>query len=170
VAIDAQGEIHVMWRNSVAGARDMYASSSDDGGATFGKARKLGTGTWMLAACPMDGGTIVAVRDGLLTTVWRREGQVVLLGKDRRERVLGQGEQPWGAASGEGAFYAWIERRPGPLLLLAPDSERPQRVADGALDPVVAAAPDARGPVVILWETSRRGVATVLAQRAAIDE
>ena len=45
-----------MWRNSLDGARDMFVSESRDGGRTFSNARKLGSGTWPLKACPMDGG------------------------------------------------------------------------------------------------------------------
>jgi hypothetical protein len=45
-AFDPRGNLHVMWRNDLAGARDMYLVSSPDGGRTFGSPRKLGEGTW----------------------------------------------------------------------------------------------------------------------------
>jgi hypothetical protein len=45
-AFDPQGRLHVMWRNSLAGARDMYLSTSSDGGKTFAAAQKLGLGEW----------------------------------------------------------------------------------------------------------------------------
>src|SRR5207248_4727718 len=54
--IDAKGAIHVMWRNALEGARNMYVATSTDGGATFHGVEKQGTGNWMLEACPMDGG------------------------------------------------------------------------------------------------------------------
>ena len=57
VAIDAAGQILVMWRNWLGGSRDMYLTRSRDGVA-FSKPEKLGTGTWPLNACPMDGGGI----------------------------------------------------------------------------------------------------------------
>ncbi len=46
-AFDPRGKLHVMWRNDLAGARDMYLVSSPDGGRTFGPPLKLGEGTWL---------------------------------------------------------------------------------------------------------------------------
>jgi hypothetical protein len=43
---DPKGRLLVMWRNSIDGNRDMYLTISEDGGRTFGKAQKLGQGTW----------------------------------------------------------------------------------------------------------------------------
>jgi hypothetical protein len=72
VAYDPKGGLHVLWRNQIAGARDMYLIDSTDGGKTFGKAVKLGSGTWMLKACPMDGGGLAANAAGRVETVWMR--------------------------------------------------------------------------------------------------
>ena len=58
LAIDATGQIVVMWRNWLGGSRDMYLARSRDG-VTFSKPEKLGTGTWQINACPMDGGGLV---------------------------------------------------------------------------------------------------------------
>ena len=62
--MDAQGRVAVMWRNWLNGSRDMFAALSSDGGKTFATAQKLGSGTWKLNGCPMDGGSI-AVRSPL---------------------------------------------------------------------------------------------------------
>src|SRR5687767_10969435 len=58
VAFGESGKIVVMWRNLLEGNRDMYRAESVDGGKTFGAVKKIGAGTWRLAACPMDGGSI----------------------------------------------------------------------------------------------------------------
>jgi hypothetical protein len=47
-AFDPQGKLHVMWRNQLAGSRDMYLTTSADGGRSFAAAQKLGQGTWQL--------------------------------------------------------------------------------------------------------------------------
>ncbi len=47
VACDPKGGVHVMCRNELDGARDMYLLSSNDGGRTFTAARKLGDGVWL---------------------------------------------------------------------------------------------------------------------------
>jgi len=61
VAIDAAGEVAVMFRNEIKPtdatadtppARDMYVVRARRDGS-FGAAVKLGTGSWPLAACPM---------------------------------------------------------------------------------------------------------------------
>src|SRR4051812_16369185 len=57
-------EIYVMFRNWLNGKRDMYIVASSDGGASFGGAQKLGSGSWALNGCPMDGGAIAISRDG----------------------------------------------------------------------------------------------------------
>ena len=69
-AFGPDGTLHVMWRNSLKGARDLYLANSSDGGKTFGAAEKLGRGTWPLEGLP-DGrrggrrGARRASRDGL---------------------------------------------------------------------------------------------------------
>jgi hypothetical protein len=54
VAIDASGQVVVMWRNWLDGNRDMYLARSRDG-LGFSNPEKLGMGSWPLNACPMDG-------------------------------------------------------------------------------------------------------------------
>lgn len=65
-AMDGKGRVAVMWRNWLGGSRDMYAAMSDDYGKTFAPAQKLGSGTWKLNGCPMDGGAITFDADGRL--------------------------------------------------------------------------------------------------------
>jgi hypothetical protein len=154
VAFDGRGGIHVMWRNSLAGARDMYAAVSSDGGRTFGKASKLGSGTWPLDACPMDGGAIAVAADGKPAAAWRREKTVYLsLAGRREEQRLGPGEQPWVTATEVGPVVVWLKERGETLFLLAPGDEAPTDLAARAADPVIASGPGGRGPVVAAWES-----------------
>ena len=53
-----ENHVYVMFRNFLNGNRDLYLIQSDDTGATFGTAQKLGIGSWQLDGCPMDGGSI----------------------------------------------------------------------------------------------------------------
>src|SRR5207253_1724526 len=68
VQVERNGTVQVMWRNWLGGARDMYVTQSTDGGRTFKTAEKIGSGTWLLNACPMDGGSISGPY-----FLWRRE-------------------------------------------------------------------------------------------------
>ena len=89
-AFSPDGELVVMWRNWLGGSRDMYLSRSR-AGADFGPAEKLGTGTWKLKGCPMDGGGVV-ISQGRIFTAWRREGTVYLVEPGGQEVALGQGK------------------------------------------------------------------------------
>ena len=106
---DAQGNLHLMWRNWVGGSRDMYLATSRDGGKTFEKASKLGDGTWPLQACPMDGGGVAVDEAGAVTTVWRRDKTVYLASPGRSERSVGDGRDPAIGAAGRGVWVAWTQ-------------------------------------------------------------
>ena len=113
VAVSEQGAVAIMFRNNVDGHRDMFVAESTDG-ATFAPARKLGTGSWMLAACPMDGGSLTLA--GGLTTVWRREDGVFLSSTRVAERRLATGRDPAVAVIGSQTDIAWQEGRSVRLL------------------------------------------------------
>lgn len=147
-AIDDQGRVVVMFRNSLEGSRDMYLVRSLDGGRTFGKATKLGSGTWKLNACPMDGGAVLAGANGGAASVWRREGDVFLTSGTGQERRLGQGRQPVIAWSPHGPLVAWTEGKV--LKLLHPGDASPEILDNDAAYPSMVALPG--GSVAFAWE------------------
>ena len=168
-AYGPDGTLHVMWRNQLKGARDLYLARSTDGGKTFGAAEKLGRGTWPLNACPMDGGAVAVGADGRADTVWMRAGTTYAARPGEEERELGNGVQGWTAFGPGGVYPVWLEKRPGKLLALVPGARATLTLAEHANDPVIAAAPGGRGPVVAVWEDkSGEGgiVSRVLAPRA----
>ncbi len=168
VAFDARGRVHVMFRNFVDGYRDMYYVRSTDGGRTFSEGVKLGAGGWLLDACPMDGGALAVTSQGSATTVWRREDRIFRTETPVKEQLVATGTQPWAGGTRQGVYLVWLSRRPGDLWLLRPNELRPDRLAQEASDPVIAAAPDGNGPVVAAWESidhgSSRIMATVVSQ------
>lgn len=105
VAVDEDGGIAVMFRNSVEGSRDMYVARSRDGRA-FEAAQKLGVGTWRLEACPMDGGDLSLSRHGLLAA-WRREDGVFLSVGVETEQRLGTGRDAVVGQAGASRDVAW---------------------------------------------------------------
>jgi BNR repeat-like domain len=156
VTIDERGRILVQWRNSLGGNRDIYVASSSDGGKSFGAAQKLGTGSWPLRACPMDGGAI-AVSGNQISSVWRRDKSLYLTtSASNTEQLLGPGEQPWIAATKQGSYIIWLSKRGEEANLLSPGSKTPTKIGAKAGDPVIAAGPKGAGPVVAAWE-SRAG-------------
>ncbi len=105
-AFNARGDLHVMWRNALDGARDMWSAERSAGAEEFGPARKLGEGTWMLKACPMDGGMLFSTPDGF-GTLWQRAGRVIHVRPGGTERDLGPGTQPVATAAGNRTIAIW---------------------------------------------------------------
>lgn len=107
-AVDSEGNIGVMFRNALDGNRDMYLARSSDGGVSFSAAVKLGSESWKLNACPMDGGSFILGPKNTSVSVWRREGNLYQSsGTD--EFMLGPGKQPVIARTMAGTFVAWTE-------------------------------------------------------------
>jgi len=104
---DAQGNLAIMWRNSIEGSRDMWMTTRANGAKQFTLAMKLGEGTWKLTGCPMDGGKIVAGGDGKFGSVWQRAGDVFFAPAGGAETLLGQGKQPVAVARGADMFVLW---------------------------------------------------------------
>jgi hypothetical protein len=168
-AFDPKGGLHVMWRNQIAGRRDMYIAHSNDGGKTFGPAALLGTGAWQLNACPMDGGALAADGSGRVETIWRRDRTVYRCAPGTPEEALGTGEQGWVAAGPGGFYHTWLESRPGTIKVRRPGTHQPITLATHASDPVLASSPTGGQPVVLVWEEGKPGAmrlrAAVLAKR-----
>jgi hypothetical protein len=106
---DAQGNLAVMWRNSIEGSRDMWMTTRANGAKEFSAAKKVGYGTWKLNACPMDGGKIVALGGGKFAAVWQRAGEVFFARPGEAEISLGKGKQPFGVVSGGEPVVLWQE-------------------------------------------------------------
>lgn len=165
----SDGAVHVMFRNALAGNRDMYLATSKDDGKTFLPAKKLGQGSWKLNACPMDGGMLAADPKGSLVTVWRRDSEIFMASSTGgREQLLGRGEQPWIASSAKGPVIIWTAGREGDLLILSPASKQPLKLTGGARDPMVSSATDGEGPVVACWESKLNGQAAIFAARVEV--
>jgi hypothetical protein len=149
VAIDRQGDIVVMFRNSLEGNRDMYIVRSSDGGLTFSQALKLGEGFWPLNACPMDGGDVNLDDRGEVLTIWRRGGQVFLSSIGGKEKLLGEGKNPSLAFASSGPVAAW--ESPEGLVVWSMASRKPAPVdAEGKFPHLVSLK---SGKVLGAWES-----------------
>ena len=165
----SEGAVNVMFRNALAGNRDMYVMTSKDDGKTFLPAKKLGQGSWKLNACPMDGGMLAAGPKGSLVTVWRRDSEIFTAASTGgREQLLGRGEQPWIASSAKGPVIVWTAGREGDLLALTPASKQPQKLSGAARDPMVSSATSGEGPVIACWESKLNGQTAIFAARVDI--
>jgi hypothetical protein len=139
-------EIHVMWRNALGGSRDMFEAVSHDQGRTFA-AKKMGTGTWPLNACPMDGGGMVVDREGHTLSVWRRAEGIYELEDGKAEKEIGRGKNPAVAAGLHGVYVAWNQ---GPSIqLLRPGAKAPVTLSESGA--FVSLSSDGKN-VIAAWE------------------
>jgi hypothetical protein len=133
---------YVMFRNSVSGFRDMYLASSQPDGS-FLTATKLGTGTWQLNACPMDGGALSSA--GGLRTVWRRDQTIYACEPGKPEVAIGEGVQAWRSGSG----IVFLEKRNGRLIY--ENKGQKKVLSENANDPVIVGDPE-----VVAYEEAGR--------------
>ena len=130
--IGPKGELYAMFRNWLNGSRDMYSVVSTD--RKTWRAEKLGTGTWPLNACPMDGGGI-AIANGTVQSVWRRDDTVYATTGAGPEIAVGKGKDPAMAADPKGPYVAFQQE--GIIKLKKPESKDLVTLGKGAF-PVLA--------------------------------
>lgn len=166
-SILAQGSwVHILFRNSLKGDRDMYLASSNDHGETFGQAIRIGDKNWALNACPMDGGMLAVDHRGQMLTTYRRSQNVFIAGNSTQtESILGTGEQPWIAGTDEGFFTVWTSKRDGDLMLLRPKTTEPEKLSDSSSFPVVISGTQSKPPTYVLWEKRDGNRIAILGQR-----
>ena len=102
VQIGANGEPYVMFRNWLEGNRDMYVIAVREK-----KVSKLGAGTWLLNACPMDGGGLAVDAAGHIHAAWRRDGNVFWNELGKPETDLGHGKDPAIVGTAQGPVVVW---------------------------------------------------------------
>lgn len=159
VAISPTGEIAAMWRNWLGGSRDMYLATSRDG-RTFSPAQKLGTGTWKLNGCPMDGGSLAFTPAGKWLTVWRRERTVFASETSTAETQLAaNATQPVAAYAGKTPLILWESNG---ALMLQRGTDSPTRFAENAAAASIVSGAES---AVIAWETTVSGVGIILVER-----
>jgi hypothetical protein len=146
VAIDATGQIAVMFRNWLDGSRDMYLAGSRDG-SSFSKPAKLGTGTWKLNACPMDGGGLT-IAQGKLVSVWRRDREIFMASPGEQEKKIGEGIDVAVSSGPKGVFVAWTT--PDGIRALAPGRGAAIAISQKGSFPAIAGLADGRA--VAAWE------------------
>ncbi|MEW5974346.1 MAG: sialidase family protein [Acidobacteriota bacterium] len=155
VAIRKTGEIQIMWRNALKGARDLYTLSSPGPGRPFGRAVKLGVGSWQLDSCPMDGGDLTLSGSNGIESVWRRQDEVFLTIGTSPEKRLGKGKDPAIVCVSTGCYVAWQDVEGRQVMFTGPGAEEPSLLASrgGYVD----MAANARGRVVAAWEEEEEG-------------
>lgn len=139
--------IAIMFRNWLQGSRDMYVIQSKNGGKSFGSAQKLGLGTWVLQACPMDGGSLDIAPNGDIVSVWRRAENLYTSGITGEETLIGPGKNASTAMLSSGQWFVWSHM--GQIFLKSSHSGTPQKLGAGRF-PILKAINPHQG--FIIWE------------------
>lgn len=116
--------VSLMFRNWLKGARDCYLMTSLNDGKTFTDAQKMGNGTWMLKACPMDGGSLTIDSNNNIHTAWRREGQVYYAEPGNAEEKIGVGR-----SVGISGYIVYWQK--GPDLIFKRRIGEEQKIGEG---------------------------------------
>jgi hypothetical protein len=147
IASDGENKLVVMWRNWLGGNRDFYVAESIDRGDRFSPAMKIGTGSWPLKACPMDGGGIIAASNVGTFAIWRRQNEIMLSTPTLPEMQLGPGTQPVLARVNKRTIAAWQDG--SNIVIKDIDKRKVQRVSGGY--PSLVASPDGKR-AYLAWE------------------
>ena len=139
--------VAIMFRNFLGGSRDMYLLKSTDGGHTFGRAEKMGEGTWKLNACPMDGGGLFIAPDGAISTVWRRADKLYTARPEQPETELGAGKNAKIVATDKGDYIAF--QRDGQVWTTKPGQPQPVAMGEGGYPKLTVLS---NNRVLCLWE------------------
>ena len=142
--------VYIMFRNWLNGNRDLYLIQSSDAGLTFGQAQQLGTGSWALNGCPMDGGAIAINKNGNPETVWNRKGVIYACEPGKEERKLGEGKNCTIESVNGKNVYAWVED--GEVIILKPRGMK-KNIGKGHL-PVIKAINNEH--VLCIWENDKK--------------
>jgi hypothetical protein len=142
--------VYVMFRNWLNGNRDVYLAQSTDSGKTFAAPGKLGTGSWKLDGCPMDGGSLVLNSDHSVHTVWRRESNIFSAVAGKPEQMIGTGKGCTIETDGNTNIYSWIEN--GQVVVIKSNGEK--KVLGPGIQPVIKAIDS--GHILCIWENEKQ--------------
>ena len=145
LAATGAGSFTVMFRNVLGDSRDLYTVRIKDG-QVVSKPAKVGSGTWTINACPMDGGGLI-YSHGQLISAWRRGDDVYLSTPDRPETRIGSGVDIALTESGGHTFVAW--QKAGKVV--AWTAGKTETLAEqGGGFPALVALPE--GGILAAWE------------------
>ncbi|MEP6949911.1 MAG: exo-alpha-sialidase [Ginsengibacter sp.] len=145
-----KNNVFVMFRNFLDGNRDLYMIQSANKGETFGKAQKLGKGSWALNGCPMDGGSLALNDKGSVQTVWRRQSKIYSCEPGGEEKIIGEGRGCGIETIGNKNIYAWSEN--GNIICLLPDGST-RTIGVGSL-PLLKSV--SGNEVIFIWANDTR--------------
>lgn len=154
----APGSFTVMFRNVLGNSRDLYSLQIRDGKVITAPA-KVGSGTWNINACPMDGGGML-YSGGHLTTAWRRGDDVFLSTPTQPETRIGAGVDIALAETGGRVWVAW--QKAGKVTAWTAGRTEVLEEQGGGFPALLGLS---NGEVLAAWESDGKISTRVLQQR-----
>jgi hypothetical protein len=146
IAVHGQ-EVAIMFRNWLSGSRDLYVTKSVDGGKVFQPAQKMGTNTWALNGCPMDGGGIVVDEANSIHTAWQRKGEIFYAQPGGSEKLIGKGRNCAITAAGTKTIISFQEN--DTLKVVSPPNKNAVMVGKGGF---LKSIPLGSKQMLCVWE------------------
>lgn len=133
---DTEGNLTVMFRNNIDGSRDLHFTKSVDGGETFSAPEKLGSGTWKINGCPMDGGDLTLDKKSKLMTVWKRKGDVFMSNSSAWEEKIGSGKSPSISSNDQNTYIGFSQEED--IISFTANNSIANKIGTGSSPKVIA--------------------------------
>ena len=126
---DKEGNIVIMFRNNIDGSRDLHYTKSTDRGASFSTPQKLGSGTWKINGCPMDGGGLTSFGSKGLMSAWQREGIIYTANSELSEQMIAIGRAP--SISGNSHNYSIVYTKDDEIMAIHEPMTVSEKIGNG---------------------------------------
>ena len=133
---DKEGNLIIMFRNNIDGSRDLHFTKSTDKGESFAPPQKLGSGTWKINGCPMDGGGFTSFGNDGIMSAWQREGMVYTAASDLSEQLIGAGRAP--SISGPRDHYSIVYTKGDEVMAIHEPMTMSEKIGNGTSAKVLA--------------------------------
>lgn len=148
---DKDGNLIIMFRNNIDGSRDLHYTISTDKGKSFAPPQKLGSGTWKINGCPMDGGGFTSFGNDGLMSAWQREGMVYTATSDLGEQLIGTGRAP--SISGHRDHYSIVYTKGDEVMAIHEPMIMSEKIGNGTSAKVLAT----KAALIYIW-VSEKGI------------
>ena len=148
---DKNGNLIIMFRNNIDGSRDLHYTMSKDKGKSFSPPQKLGSGTWKINGCPMDGGGFTSLGNDEIISAWQREGMVYTATSDLSEQLIGAGRAP--SISGNRDNYSLVYTKGDEVMAVHEPMIMFEKIGNGSSAKVLATEDD----IIYMW-LSEKGI------------
>jgi hypothetical protein len=146
---DKEGNLIIMFRNNINGSRDLHYTTSADKGVSFSAPQKLGSGTWKINGCPMDGGGFASFGNNAILSTWQREGMVYTANSNLSEQLIGSGRAP--SISGNRDHYSIVYSNGDEIMAIHEPMTMSEKIGNGTSAKVLTT----KDGIIYIWVSDK---------------